>query len=1435
MMTNKKPLIVFVIAISIILVISGYYFYIVRTDSVRAEKQEILKGIAELKITQISNWFYEKLDHTMYFTRDRELAPKIERLVSGISNSINFDTHEYLSYLKTHYSFNDVFVAGLDGYIYTGERRGENIDKHSKALLAEAEKSGEVVCSDLYISERDNKIFIDFIAPVKNQSNNLFAFLVFRIDPEEYLYPLIQSWPTSSESSETLIIRDEGSNILFLNEPRYKAGSALKLRVDKKKTSAPAIQAVEGFSGIFDGKDYRGVEVLSYLSDIPGTPWYMITKVDKDELYLQVHRQSRMILTLIFLTTALLWAGFAIIFNKNKKFLYKSLWEKEEEFRTTLYSIGDAVITTDKNEKVKFVNKTAEKLTGWSEKNAKNKHLEKIFVIENEITGEVVENPVKKVLSSGKIVGLANHTVLISANGEKIPIANSGAPIKNESDEIIGVVLVFRDQTKEREKQKEIEASEAKYRKLFTNTILGIAVEKIIVDSEGKPVDYQIVDINNKFEEILGYTREDVIGKLGSELYKRKVPPYLDKYSSVAFGGPPVTFETYSSERDSYFLSHVYSPEYGIIAVVFQDITSQKKIEQALEQRIIALTKPIENIDDLKFEDLFDLNEIQKIQDLFAESHGIASLITTPEGVPLTKPSNFSRFCSEFVRKSEKGKINCMKSDAAIGKLNMNGPTIQPCLSAGLSDAGASITVGGKHIANWLIGQVRSPGQKIEGIRKYAGELSLDEESFVEAFSEIPEMSNEKFALIAQTLYTIAKQLSSIAYQNVQQARFIAERKEAEEALMESRESFKTVADYTYDWEMWFGVNRELIYISPACERITGYRADEFYDNPSLISGIIYKDDAHIIQEHENGMFRENDTANIEFRIQRKDGKIRWINHICQPVYNRDGAWIGRRVSHSDFTDRKRLENIKKMQYAISNAALMSRSFSSLFKTIIKELEELVVTKNLVIVFHDEKEGMLSANVPRDEKDFISSWPVKKSLTGQVIKGRKTLLFKKDDILRLHASGEIDIIGTMPEVWIGAPVMVNESVFGAVVIQDYESDDKFDHDTIDILNVIAHELGAFFQRKLSEDTTRKLSKAVMQSPVIVLITSTDGTIEFVNNRFTEITGYSYEETIGKKPNILKSGKHSGEFYKDLWGTILKGENWQGEINNRNKNGELYWEKAFISPLKDSDGRITHFVAMKENITEKKKMIQELINAKEKAVEMNRLKTIFFANMSHELRTPFVGIMGYANLLAEILEDPEEKEMAEGIVRTSKRLTDTLSKILDLTKFEFDKTEINYQLVDLIPIANEVYAQFHKAAEQKGLELNKEYNPESILIRTDERLISEVLINLVNNAIKYTDEGEVKISVAIRETEKNRIVEIIISDTGIGIPNDKMELIFDEFRQASEGTTRSYQGTGLGLSIAKKYTSLLGGEITLRSEEGKGSDFILEFPLYENDN
>lgn len=219
-----------------------------------------------------------------------------------------------------------------------------------------------------------------------------------------------------------------------------------------------------------------------------------------------------------------------------------------------------------------------------------------------------------------------------------------------------------------------------------------------------------------------------------------------------------------------------------------QDITQRKRSEAALQQRLIALTQPLDS-DCVAFEELFSLTDVQRLQDEFARATGVASIITLPDGTPLTEPSNFTRLCQEIIRKTEKGCAACFKSDAFLGRFNPGGPTIQPCLSGGLWDAGAGIAVGGKHIANWLIGQVRDETQSDEKMCAYAREIGVDEAVFLQAFHETPAMSRVQFEQIAQALFTLANQLSASAYQNIQQARFINERNQAEEekAKLESQ------------------------------------------------------------------------------------------------------------------------------------------------------------------------------------------------------------------------------------------------------------------------------------------------------------------------------------------------------------------------------------------------------------------------------------------------------------------------------------------------------------------------------------------------------------------------------------------------------------------------------------------------------------------------
>lgn len=217
----------------------------------------------------------------------------------------------------------------------------------------------------------------------------------------------------------------------------------------------------------------------------------------------------------------------------------------------------------------------------------------------------------------------------------------------------------------------------------------------------------------------------------------------------------------------------------------YEDITARKLAEEALQNRLHALTQPLGDVSSLRFADLFDIAEIQKIQDAFAEATGVASVITDLDGRPITRPSNFCRLCL-LIRKTEKGLLNCMASDAALGQMNPGGPTIQPCLSGGLWDGGTSICIGERHIANWLVGQVRDETQREEKMLEYGRRIGADMAEYGEALGEVTPMPRAQFEKVCKALHLIAQQLSLLALRNVQQARAITERKRAEVALIEA-------------------------------------------------------------------------------------------------------------------------------------------------------------------------------------------------------------------------------------------------------------------------------------------------------------------------------------------------------------------------------------------------------------------------------------------------------------------------------------------------------------------------------------------------------------------------------------------------------------------------------------------------------------------------
>jgi len=378
-----------------------------------------------------------------------------------------------------------------------------------------------------------------------------------------------------------------------------------------------------------------------------------------------------------------------------------------------------------------------------------------------------------------------------------------------------------------------------------------------------------------------------------------------------------------------------------------------------------------------------------------------------------------------------------------------------------------------------------------------------------------------------------------------------------------------------------------------------------------------------------------------------------------------------------------------------------------------------------------------------------------------------------------------------------------------------------------LLHSVIHDVT---DRCLALEKVNRLSMVVEQSPVAIMMTDINGKITYCNAKLCEYTGYSVDELIGQNPRILKSGKFSKEMYSKLWRTILSGEKWSGEFYNKKKNGSLYWESATIASIKNDKNEIVNFIKMGEDITERRRLENQLLQSKLKAEESDQLKSLFLANLSHELRTPLNGIMGFTNLmLADDISDEERKEYGAFVESSGNQLLTMMDGILKLSMIEAGNMSVKYSSFRVNDLLNEIVNYYARDIANKNLNLHLVCDCETI-VSSDKKRIRQVFDILICNAIKFTEKG----SIVLAAECKNKMLIFSVEDTGIGIAADNHTKVFERFSQVDNYSTRVFGGTGLGLALSKEIVTLLGGEIWIESEVGKGAKFIFTIPYIDKD-
>jgi len=1440
---------------------AGIWMYIEQARMLRDEAEHDLAAIARLKVEQITAWQKERLADGALLAHSPSLGPQF---LHWQSNKTPQATESLLRQLRRHQQakgYRDGLFVSTNGQVCVSLSHGEEaLPPDVIETVERVVRTGRPALTDLHAHHAYATPHLGLVAPLvaaEEDDAHPVGAVILRAEARDFLFPLIQSWPVPSRTGETLLARRDGDSALFLNDVRHWTNAALQLRLPMTQTNTPVVQALLGRRGFWRGPDYRGQDVLAVLAAVPDTSWVLVAKVDAAEVFAPLRERGMAILALVIVSLGALAAAAWSVQLRHRGQRYRSLYEAEAALRKAeqshgiiLRSIGDAVLATDANGRVEMLNPVAEALTGWTQDEARGKPLEEVFRIVNEETHQPVENPVARVLREGVVVGLANHTVLISRDGTERPVADSGAPIRDDRGLITGVVLVFRDQTAERAAQRAVTEArdfaesivatvhdpllvlDARFNVIRANRAFYTTFQTDPAQTEGRPLfeleggQWNMAELRRLLEEILPQN---------TQLRDYELTANLQRIGrrTMLLNGRRLYRQGNKTE---------------MILLAMQDITERKQAAEALRESERRLATLLANLPGMAYRCLNQPEWPMEFVsegcagltgyapgDLMANRPAYGELIEPEDRQPvwdavqaalaerrpfeLTYRIRTANGALRWVWERGRGVFDAKDQLVCLEGFITDITERQQAQEALVASENRFRLLAESSLAGiYLIQDDRfvyvnpafaaALGYKVEEIVGKVSPLELTHPS------DRPMVAEDVRRRLSGEMTSVRHEFrgfpkdGSVVYLETLGTRIeflgrpailgtmldITERKQAAETLAAERALLRTLVDHLPVALYIKDTAGRKTLVNPVDQRNMGVASEQealgktdFDFFPPEEAAVFHAGDQQVLQTGQPILNREE-------RFTRPNGTTGWLLTSKVPLRDATGRIIGLAGIGLDITERKQAEDALAAERILLRTILQTVPVAVYAKDVFGRKTHTNPTDLRYLVAQSEEEVLGKTDFdfyPPEQAEVFAAEDRQVMETGQPILNREERVTLRD--------GSV--------VWKLASKVPLRDPKGRVI--------GLAGCNVDITEMKQAEARLREQATLLDAANDAICVWDLQETVLYWNAGAEhlhGTprAQAVGHRLSDVSGMGEEDLAKARAAVLKDGQWSGEFQV-----------------KRPAGGEVSVALGRWTLLRDEAGQPHRVLAIHTDITAHKQMEAQFLRAQ-------RMEGIgaLAGGIAHDLNNLLSPILMGTSILREVVTEGENRALVETMEQCAKRGADIIRQLLTFargTPGARVPVPVRHVFRDMDRILRETF-------------------PRNILIQVnaprdlwpvlgDPTQLHQALINLCVNARDAMPRGgtlrlearniEVDESFAavMPEARPGAYVCITVSDTGTGIPLEIQDRIFDPFFTTKE----LGKGTGLGLSTVMGIVRGHDGFLELNSQVGRGTTFALYLP------